>query len=865
MKSQPSPYRLPKNVIPERYEIGLAPDLESKTSKGSVLVDVRVVEPTSEIWLNAAELEVKGALIFNREGIRLEGDISLDEENERCHLTFPEILASGDWKLILMFKGTLNDKLRGFYHSTYKDAEGATHAMAATQCEATDARRIFPCWDEPAFKAVFSVTLGIDPALTAVSNTAIISENIVGNNVKAVRFHDTIKMSTYLFALVVGEMEATEAIMVGQTPIRIWCVPGKRRLTSFAHSFGAGVLAFFEYYYGVPYPGDKLDLLAIPDFAAGAMENLGAITFRETALLVDEASATHAEIARVADVVAHEEAHMWFGDLVTMRWWNGIWLNEAFATFMEMLAVDNLKPEWRRWESFGVSRAAAFAVDGLHSTRPIEFTVGSPRDADAMFDILTYEKGAAVLRMLEQFLGPDVFRDGVRGYLSKHAYANTETVDLWNALGGAAGIDVATLMNNWIFKPGYPVVSVDFAFGELILQQQRFTYLPEPLENVPGRTVAITTSTQDQIWQIPVQIRAVRRNGGEEIQRVLFSDREIRVALPNDTCAVVVNEGGHGFYRVRYSRELLGRLQNRLGYLSPIERFNLVEDVWAAVKAGLMPIDEYLDFIMRFRYERSQSVWTVIIGSLSQMRRIVGEADRLAYELMVQNCLRDTAYYLGWEPQPGDDDLTRQLRGEILLALGILGNDRSTQEHAEEVYRAYQAGNVAVDPNVLKAVVHILASVGNAVRYEEFLVAFRNAKTPQEEQRFLYALTFFKDPELVERTLEKTLNGEIRTQDAHFVLRSMLLSMHSRGYTWDFIRANWDAMWQKYGQKLFKRTMEGLRGLATPEFERSVWEFLAENNADFGGLVLEQQLEELRIMVTLRGREGNRLSAYLNR
>src|SRR3989338_6634111 len=292
-------------------------------------------------------------------------------------------------------------------------------------------------------------------------------------------------MSTYLLAFVVGELEATDPLMIGRTPLRIWCVPGKRHLTAFAGEIAAFSLAFFEQYYGLPYPGEKLDLLAIPDFAAGAMENLGAITFRETALLVDAEAAAHAELERIADVVAHENAHMWFGGLVTMSWWNGIWLNEAFATFMEMLAVDAWKPEWRRWETFGVSRAAALGVDGLHATRPIEFHVGAPREADAMFDVLTYEKGAAVLRMLEQHLGAEVFRAGVRDYLRAHAYGNADTVDIWAALGRAAGQPIPEVMDGWIFTPGYPLVTARREGGALVLAQPRFTSLPEPPPRAP--------------------------------------------------------------------------------------------------------------------------------------------------------------------------------------------------------------------------------------------------------------------------------------------------------------------------------------------------------------------------------------------
>ena len=454
----------------------------------------------------------------------------------------------GRWRLKLTFTGVLNDKLRGFYRSKYKNAEGEWRWLAATQFEATDARRAFPCWDEPAFKAVFSSTLVVDPALRVVSNTAVAEERVEGGK-KVVRFADTIPMSTYLVAFIVGELESTDPVMVGKTPLRAWCVPGKKGLTAFGRDIGAFSLGLFEEYYGRKYPGDKLDLIAIPDFAAGAMENLGAITFRETALLVDEAAATHAERQRVADVVAHENAHMWFGDLVTMGWWNGLWLNEAFATFMEMLAVDAWKPEWKRWTTFGVSRQSALWVDGLRSSRPIEFPVEAPKDADAMFDVLTYEKGASVLRMLEQYIGPEVFRDGVRRYLDRHAFGNTETTDLWRALGEASELPIPAVMDGWIFHPGYPLIDVQrTAEGRLVLRQRRFLYLGAE----PG-------PAEETVWQTPVQLRFLGKTE-DRPERALLSGGE---AVTHDTAgadAALVNAGGHGFYRVRYAPDLLAAL-----------------------------------------------------------------------------------------------------------------------------------------------------------------------------------------------------------------------------------------------------------------------------------------------------------------
>jgi puromycin-sensitive aminopeptidase len=848
------PYRLPRTVVPERYDLRLEPDLATLTFDGEVAVQVAVGEATDAIVVNAVELTIDTAVLENARGGAVRASaITLDPEHERAHLAFPSEIDPGAWRLRMTFRGILNDKLRGFYRSTFKDAGGATHVMAATQFEATDARRAFPCWDEPGFKAVFGVTLAVDPALTAVSNTRVTSERIERGR-KVLTFADTIRMSTYLLAFIVGELEASDPVMVGTTPVRIWCVPGKRHLTAFGQEIAVDSLRFFEAYYGVPYPSDKLDLLAIPDFAAGAMENLGAITYRETALLVDPASATHAELERIADVVAHENAHMWFGDLVTMTWWNGIWLNEAFATFMEMLAVDAWKPEWQRWTTFGVSRAAAFSVDGLHSTRPIEFPVHAPRDADAMFDVLTYEKGASVLRMLEQYLGPDVFRDGVRRYLGAHAYANADTGDLWAALGEASGQPIPAVMDGWIFHPGYPLVTVRQETDAVVLAQQRFTYLAEPADGEPGPA--------DQRWQVPVQLRLSRATGAT-VERRMLADAELRIPAGPDVESVLVNEGGHGFYRVRYAPELLERLLGRLDALAPIERFNLVNDTWAAAVAGLVPVTDYLDLTSRFRAERDRNVWSIIVGSFHALNRIVEPADRPRLEALVRDRVAAAATELGWSPRPADDELTRQLRGDLWRALGTIGNDPGVQARAAELYTAAERDPGAVDANLLPALIATLAHAGDAARYEEFLGRYRRATTPQEEQRYLYALGGFRQVELLDQTLARTVNGEIRTQDAPFVARAVLVSVHGRERAWAFVKASWDTMDRLYPKHGLRRLCEGVSSLCTREQEADVRRFFTERKIDLGGKTLQQYLEQLRIAVVLRERELAALQRYL--
>jgi puromycin-sensitive aminopeptidase len=843
------PYRLPRHVIPMRYDLRLEPDLTTATFVGRVTITMTVKQATKTILLNAVDLVIQSAVVEDLNGRQFEAPIELEPKTQRAGLSFREPIQPGEWRLHLSFHGKLNDQLRGFYRSTYKDTSGITQTLAATQFEATDARRAFPCWDEPDCKAVFATTLVIDPHLTAVSNTSIVSETNE-NHKKVVRFADTIKMSSYLVAFVVGRLEATEAVWVGKTPVRLWTVPGKQPLTPFGQDIAAASLNFFQNYYGMPYPGDKLDLLAIPDFASGAMENLGAITFRETALLVDQRTGTHAELERVADVVAHENAHMWFGDLVTMSWWNGLWLNEAFATFMEMLAVDAWKPEWKRWESFSVARAAAFSVDGLVSTRPIEYPVHAPKDADAMFDILTYEKGASVLRMLEQHIGPTVFRDGVRQYLRAHAHGNADTKDLWTALGTVAHQPVPELMNGWIFQPGFPLVTADLRDKELRLSQQRFTYLQQE-------------PTAEQLWQIPVQIRLAIGDRTEH-RRLLLTERETSIGIPAGVTSVFVNEGGHGFYRVRHRALLLEQLLDQgLDRLAPIERFILMSDAWATTVAGVMPLVEYLELTAHFKNERDKNVWAVLLDSFSFLNRILTPEDRPVLEAFVSTRVTPAMKDLGWDPQPGESDLVRQLRGDLIGALGRLGNDAAMQQEAADRYQRYRKDPTTIDPNLVPALVAILAHTGDEARYDEFLDRYRTASTPQEERRYLFSLASFRPKELLKQTLARTINGEIRTQDAPFIVGALMTNVDGREQAWEFVKANWDQMERLFPKQGLRRMCGGIVGLATPELEQDVRGFFTARKIDLGGKTLEQYLEQLRVAVSFRERERSTLQAAL--
>jgi len=843
-----SSYRLPKTTTPTRYDIRLEPDLVNFTFSGEETIAISVNQPTTEIVLNALELEIDSASV-ERAGASIPGRPELDAANERVKIHFDRRLEAGDCILQIKFRGILNDKLHGFYRSQYQDSAGKTHTVATTQFEATDARRAFPCWDEPELKARFRVTLVVDENLAAISNAGQQSERRLGHGKKEVVFKDTIPMSTYLVAFIVGEFEATTPVDAGGAPLRVVYVPGKAPLTPFAAQIGAFSLKFFADYYGLPYPGDKLDLIAIPDFASGAMENLGAITFRETALLVDEKTASRAELERVADVVSHENAHMWFGDLVTMRWWNGIWLNEAFATFMEMLAVDKWKPHWKRWESFGVSRAAAMAVDGLRSTRSIEFTVHSPDEARAMFDVLTYEKGAAVLRMLEQYMGAEEFRKGIALYLRKHRFANAETTDLWDALEESSSQPIRKLMDSWIFQQGFPIVAVEPA-GDgraLKISQRRFYYLPD-------------AAAPAQTWHVPLMLR-VKTDRGVSTHKILLTEKETTFQAQGKIEWALVNEGGHGFYRATYAPPLLDALSRNLSELKPIERFGLVSDTWAATVAGLRPLSDFLKMARLFTQETDINVWRALLGAFSYLDMIASDVDRAALARTVRDVAGPAFKRLGWEPRPGEDELTRQLRGNLAGALGTLGDDAAVQSQARELYDEWEKNPAKSDRDIAPALVNILAYSGDAARYDAFLAKFKSPHTPQEEQRYLFALANFRDLSLLRRTMAMTLDGQVRTQNAPYLMHSLLLNTQCRYEAWDFIRKNWDEMTKKYPDSALPRMCEGVISLLDREPE--VKAFFETHRVRLGTKIIDQHLERLSVAVAFRRREGANLGRLL--
>jgi puromycin-sensitive aminopeptidase len=858
------PYRLPSGVSPVRYDLTLLPDLPAARFTGTVITTLDVTRPTAEVCCNALDLTIDGAWVMLADGTRLESSaIDLDADAERVTFRFEEVLAAGRVVLHVEFTGELNDKLRGFYRSTFVDDAGDEQVIATTQFEATDARRAFPCWDEPEHKAVFGITLVVDHDQFAVSNAAEVSRtpSTIHPGHDVVIFADTMKMSTYLVAFIVGPLEATEAVDVDGTPLRVVYPRGKGHLTSYALEVGAFCLRHFADYYGIAYPGDKLDLVAVPDFAFGAMENLGCVTFREILLLVDPATTTQAELLNVTDVINHELAHMWFGDLVTMKWWNGIWLNEAFATFMEMHATDAFRPEWDRWVTFGLSRTAAFDTDALKSTRPIEYPVVSPAEAEGMFDILTYEKGAAVVRMLEQYLGPDEFREGIRSYLTANAYGNTETTDLWDAIEEATGEPVRRIMDSWIFQGGFPVITVElFHDGSMVrFSQQRLGYLGDL-----GEGDAPPTVEQDpSLWSVPLIFsQRSSRDGVVTFEKVLLEGPSIDVELVEPVEWILANTEGTGFYRVRYAPDLLAALVAHAHRdLSAIERYGLVDDVWAGVLAGDLSAHDFLDVAEAFGSETDLSVWQRLVAGLGAVDRLVDGQARETLRARVRALLAPALERLGDEPVQGESDRDRALRGVLFEALGTLGHDPDALARA----RALLARDEAPDPALLAAAVNVVAASGTSADFDDFVARMKAAANPQQEQRYLYALADFPTAELAGRLLAMSLTDEVRTQNAALLLRRALVNRDQGPVAWRFVVDQWEELNGRLPSNSIARMLEGIRSLSAPELAPRVFAFFEEHEVPQGDKILAQHLERLEVNVALRARESERLTEELTR
>ena len=844
MAEEPS-YRLPRTAWPTRYRLELAPDLGRSVFEGSVRVNFDVVEPIHELVLNAAELSIDEVTVRTPDGRSSRASVSLDEQEQTARIALADELPAGSgYEVELRFAGAITEHLRGLYRSTFVSDDGTEHVIASTQFEPADARRLFPCWDEPEFKATFALTLIVDETLVALANEAAVSDEPAGDGRRRVTFAETMPMSTYLVAFVLGPFDLSDPVDAGGVPLRVAVPPGKLHLARYAERVGSHALRFLSQYFDIPYPGGKIDHVAIPNFAFGAMENLGCVTYRENALLVDPAVASQLELQRVATVIAHETAHMWFGNLVTMKWWDGIWLNEAFATFMELATTDAFHPAWQVWTSFGAAKEAALATDALRSSRPVEFSVGRPEEAEAMFDVLTYQKGGSVLRMLEQYLGPETFRKGISHYLSVHAHANTETTDLWDAIEEVSGEPVRAIMDSWIRQAGYPLVTVEEGPdpASIRLRQSRFLY---------DRSGA----PPEQSWGVPVNMRA-SVGGRVQRQRLLLDGDESTVSFDEPVDWIVVNEGAWGFYRVRYSPNLLGRLAaGPLGEVChPLERLGLVVDVWASVVAGEASLADWAAVVGALGEEIDPDVWSGIVGPLELLDLVADERDREALRAFARRTAGPVWERLGWDARASETDRERICRGRVVRALGLVGADRSVAAEAAARLARSASDPGALAPDLLTPVAEIVVASGGEDGWNAVLQRYRQSRTPQDKVRYLFALSKATEPELLSRTLDMVLGAEVRTQDAPFVVQLAMMQRHGSTLAWEWLEQHWDDLEERVPNLLVARVVEGIPALMDADVAASVHGFTDTHDLPLRGPRLDQLLERMDINVVLAQR-----------
>jgi puromycin-sensitive aminopeptidase len=853
------------SVRPERYELTFKPDLRAFTFEGEEEVAIRLSKAQKTLILDAVELKVSAAAARLAGGTLLPAaKIEHVAAKQQLRLTFRTALPKGTATLSLKFEGILNDRLAGFYRSKYAIAEGKEGWMATTQFEATDARRAFPCWDAPEAKAVFQVTLVVPDGMAAVSNTPIELEKDLGDGTRLVRFGETPRMSTYLLAFIVGPLEALYGTTKGGVKIGVWATPDKVRYGGWALENASRILDYLDGYYGIPYPLPKLDHIALSDFAAGAMENWGAITYRERILILDPASSDAQTRQNIVDVIAHETAHMWFGDLVTMQWWDDLWLNESFASWMGTKAADALHPDWQMWTQFlYLDTVRGLALDGLRNSHPIEVEVKDPAEVREIFDEISYSKGASILRMLEQFLGEEPFRRGLQAYLKAHSYANARTEDLWKALEAASGQPVRALMGTWVKQTGFPLLDVTIdrrgREAEATITQSRFLF-----EHIVGASDAKTQ------WKVPISIA---RAGVREDTRFLLDHKKGTRSLgsgkrPPAKDWIKVNAGQSGFCRVNYAAEEWGRLRHAVaaGELGPRDRLGLQNDAYALTRAGYLPATTFLELTSSYEGEDDATVWRTIAESLQGFEALSAEQPYLdAFYGYGRKLFGPIGGRAGWEAKPGEGHLDALRRSTALARLGYYG-DGKVLAQAEARFRRYLKDPSTLHPNLRGVVYGLVAQAADASTYETLWDLQRKAVLNEEKVRLLMALTKVRSKELLQETLTRSLSKEVRSQDAVPVITGVAANSPALGrdLAWSFVRENWEELYRRYAPSgfLIRRLVQVHEAFTSPQRAKAIEVFFRDHPAREVQRTVKQVLEKIRVNATWLARNKKDLARW---
>jgi len=816
-------------VIPINYELMFEPLFHNFKFNGEEIITLNLSKPTNSIKIDAAELSIKESHIIQG-GKIISSESSLNEKDEKLTIKLAKKI-KGKAKLSIKFTGTLNDRLLGFYKSQYKDRKGKTKYLATTQFEAADARRAFPCWDEPAVKATFDVSLLVDKHLDAISNMPVISKKKTGTKILH-KFGRTPIMSTYLLYLGVGEFEYLHG-KLRNIKIRIVTTKGNKNKGKLSLDFTKKFLGEYEKYFGIRYPLPKLDMIAIPDFAAGAMENWGAITFREAILLYDTKTSSTRTKQYIAEVISHELAHQWFGNLVTMKWWNDLWLNESFATFMATKIVNKFYPEWDLWDQFlGDAMLEAMSLDALKNSHPINVDVKHPAQIREIFDAISYDKGGNVLRMLENYVGIENFRKGLKYYLTQHRYSNAEGQDLWKSIGKVAHKPVDAMMKTWIDQVGYPVVDVKRNNSKVSLTQRRF--------------LSDGSISSKNRWAIPIHIEE-----GNHESSILMKSQKSVVSLKNTDSNFIVNSGRYGFYRVQYDDNSLANLSLLIDekILNHVDRWSLQNDLFSQCVSGTKQIQEYLDFTTSYHDEDNYITLQNLAQNLYHLYKLTRK-EKFSDEIRTYTAqfLGTIFDRLGWDSQKNEKHTDALLRSFVITALGKLG-DKEILNEARKRFNKFLKNKNSLAADLQEPVFVLVAWQGNEKTYNKLLSLYKKSTLQEEKIRFLMAMCNFKQKNLLLKTLALSLTPEVRSQNIRVPIMGVSANIYGSDILWPWLKNNWKKLVRRFGvgNPLANRIVASIGSVIDDKQEKDLRKFFKRNPLPGTERVIEQTLERVRI------------------
>ncbi len=827
--------RLPSNVRPERYTLHLTPDLKAATFTGEETIDVVVEAPATAVTLNALELKIGSVTIGGKSA-----QISYDEEKQQATFTLAEPLPAGKASIAIRYSGILNDKLHGFYLSRTK-----ARSYAVTQFESTDARRAFPSFDEPALKAIFDISLTVDKDDVVISNTNEIGNKKDGDK-HTVSFATTPRMSTYLVAFLVGDFKCAKGKSDG-TPIRVCSTPDKEKLTKFALEEAKKTLHFYNEYFGIRYPMPKLDMVGIPDFEAGAMENFGAITYRETGLLVDAKNGSIDAKKNVLTDVTHEMAHQWFGDMVTMQWWDNLWLNEGFATWMSAKAAQKLHPEWLFTQDSAAELDGVMSQDAQATTRAIRATADTPAEINEMFDGITYEKGGAVIGMVENFVGEELFRQGVHNYLQAHLYANATAEDFWNTQAATSHLPIDRVMETFVTQPGVPLVTVSSQGPVLSLGQERFT-------------VSAKARDANAAWTLPLCFKT-----SAAPQCTLLAPQTVGLAAPaKATLPIYLNAGSKGYFRTRYSPEqtaaIIASVETNL---TPEERIGFVGDRWALVHAGQGSVGDYLDLAIALKNDPNVNVLEAALGKVEGIdQRIARPEDRERLHAVLRKQFGPLYTAMGGQ-QKNESPEHMERRSLLFSVLGLAG-DPAVLKEAEQTATNLFNRKGETDPALNDAAVSLTAKNGSVAFYEAMQSISRSSANPALQEETLGLLANFEDSQLVTRTLDYAVSGEVRNQDSWQLIGALLRNGQTRTQAWQYVQANWKRVYAQLTASSGQRIVASTGSFCTVAERDQAQNFFATHPVDNTERALKQAYDASTDCIQLRETQEPKLKQWLD-